>query len=49
MIFFNFLNFFAILIGILYSGWGRYGIWNKNFILSFSAYLSPIWIDIMLE
>ena len=49
MMFFNFLNHFAIFLGILYSGFGRNGIRSENFILSFSADLSPVWMDIMPE
>jgi len=49
MIFFNFFNFIAIFLGILYSGSSRNEIRNKNFIVSFLAYLNPVWIEIMLE
>ena len=44
-----FLNFFAILLGILYSGYGRNGNRNEIFFISFLAYLNPIWIEIFSE
>ena len=46
---FNFLNFFAIFFGIFLLGSSRNGILDKNFFLSFSAYLIPFRLKIMLE
>ena len=48
-VFFNFLNFFAIFLGIFLPGSGWNGIWDYNFFLSFPGYLGPFWLKIMLE
>ena len=48
MRFFNFLNFFFYFFGNFYLGW----VWSefgRKFILSYSAYLNPVWIEIMPE
>ena len=47
--YFNFLNFFAIFFGIFLPGSSMNGIWDKNFLLAFSAYLIPFWLKIMSE
>ena len=50
MKFFNFLNFFAIFLGISLPRLGRNGIRDEIFFFfSFSAYLNPVWIEIMPE
>ena len=49
IVFFNFLNFFAIFFGIFLSGSSRNEYGTKFFSLSFSSYLTPVWIEIMLE
>ena len=46
---FNFLNFFAVFLGIFLLGSSRNGIRDKFFFLSFSAYLIPFWLKIMPE
>ena len=46
MVFFTFLNFFAIFLGVFYPGSGWKGIQNEIFSLSFSADLNPVWIEI---
>ena len=35
--------------GNLSPGFGRYGIRNENFYLSFTGYFSPVWIEILPE
>ena len=47
--FFYFLNYFAIFFGILLPGLSMNGIQDKNFFLSFSAYLILFWLKIMSE
>ena len=49
IMFFNFWNFFAICFWIFFPGLGGNGIQDKNCYLSFSAYLIPVWIEIMPE
>jgi len=49
MLFFSFLNFFAIFLGIFLPVLGGNGIRAENFFLSFSTYLNPVWIEIMPE
>ena len=49
MVFFNFMNFFAIFFGIFLHGSCRNEFGTKFFSLSFSSYLTPVWIEIMLE
>ena len=46
---FNFLNFFAVFLGIFLLGSSRNGIRDKIFFLSYSAYLIPFQLKIMLE
>ena len=50
MMFFNFLNFFAIFF-LEFSRPGRVGsvFGTKFFFFSFSAYLNPVWIEIIPE
>ena len=45
MMFFNFLNFFAIFFGIFFLGSGRNEIQDENLFFSFLAYLSPVWVE----
>ena len=45
MKFINFLNFFAIVLGILLLGSGRNGNWDEILFFSFSAYLNPVWME----
>ena len=45
MMFFYFLNFFAIFFGISYPGSSRNEILDKIYFISFSAYLTPVWIE----
>ena len=48
--FWIFLNFFAIFLGIFYPGSSRNRIRNNFFFfLSYSAYLSTVWIKILPE
>ena len=46
---FNFLNFFAIFFGIFLLGSSTNEIQDKNIFLSFSTYLIPFRLKIMLE
>ena len=47
--FFNFLNFFAIFVGIFLPGSTMNGIWDYNFFHYFSAYVILFWLTIMPE
>ena len=47
--FFNFLNFFAILFRIFFRGPSMNGIRDWNFFVSFSTYLIPVSLKIILE
>ena len=47
--FFNFLNFFAIFVGIFLPRSSMKGIRDEIFFPSFSAYLIPFWQKIMPE
>src|SRR6266702_3750456 len=47
MRFYNFLNFFTIFFGIFFPGSTMNGIWDQNFVFTFSAYLIPFWLKIM--
>ena len=47
--FFNFLNVLGIFFGISFHGSSMNGIQVKIFFFSFSAYLLPFWLKIMLE
>ena len=46
--FYNFLNFFTIFFGIFFPGSSMNGILEWNFVFTFSAYLIPFWLKIML-
>ena len=49
MRFLNFLIFFSIFFEILFPRMSMNGIRDKIFFHSFSAYIIPVWIEIMSE
>ena len=49
MMCFDFLNFFAFFFGNSLDRVEQEWIWNQNFFLIFSTYLSSVWLEIKLE